>query len=89
LLICACALACAVLPAPSVAEEVPAEIIAAHIRQQGYACEKALSAQRDQKESKPDEPLWTLRCSNASYRVRLIPDMAARVEEVKKSDQPR
>lgn len=88
-LICACAVVSAALAAPAAAQETPPEIIAAHIRQQGYACEKALSAQRNQKESKADEPMWTLRCSNATYRVRLIPDMAAKVEEVKDGKQPR
>ena len=29
------------------AEEMPAEIIAAQIRDQGYACDKAISAKRD------------------------------------------
>ncbi len=70
------------------AEEKPAEIIAAHIRQQGYACENALSAQRNRKASKPNETVWTLRCNNGTYRVRLVPDLAAGVELVKppKSD---
>jgi hypothetical protein len=27
--------------------------------------------------------VWTLRCSNGTYRVRLVPDMAASVEPVK------
>jgi hypothetical protein len=88
-LMCACAVASAVLAMPAAAQETPPEIIAAHIRQQGFACEKALSAQRDPKGSKADEPMWTLRCSNATYRVRLIPDMAAKVEEVKDGKQPR
>ena len=88
-LICAGAVASAALATPATAQETPPEIIAAHIRQQGYACEKALSAQRDPKASKADEPMWTLRCSNATYRVRLVPDMAAKVEEVKDGKQPR
>jgi hypothetical protein len=64
------------------AQEKPAEIIAAHIRTQGYQCDKPLSAQRNRKASKPNEAAWTLRCSNAVYNVRLIPDMAAHVEKV-------
>jgi hypothetical protein len=88
-LICACAVASAALVTLAAAQETPPEIIAAHIRQQGYACEKALSAQRDPKASKADEPMWTLRCSNASYRVRLIPDMAAKVDVIKNGKQPR
>lgn len=63
-------------------EEMPAEIIAVQIRDQGYACTKAVSAKRDEKLSKPDEAAWILKCENASYRVRLIPDMAAKVERL-------
>jgi hypothetical protein len=68
--------------APVHAQENPAEIIAAHIRQQGFECPKALQAQRDRRASRPNETAWTLRCSNATYRVRLVPDMAAHVELV-------
>ena len=64
------------------AEEMSAEIIAVQIRDQGYACDKALSAERDEKFSKPGEDAWILKCGNASYRVRLIPDMAAKVEKL-------
>jgi hypothetical protein len=62
--------------------ETPAEIIAVQIREQGYACDKAMSAKRDEKLSTPDEAAWVLKCENASYRVRLIPDMAAKVERL-------
>jgi hypothetical protein len=71
------------LGTPSIAQENPAEIIAAHIRMQGYACDKALNAERNAKISKPNETVWMLQCSNGSYRVRLVPDMAAAVEQVK------
>ena len=63
------------------AEEMPAEIIAAQIRDQGYACDKALSAKRDGERS--DDAVWILKCQNATYRVRLIPDMAAKVEPLR------
>ncbi len=66
----------------SVAEEMPAEIIAVQIRDQGYACDKALGAERDEKFSKPGEDAWVLKCGNASYSVKLIPDMAAKVERL-------
>ena len=71
-----------VLSPAHAAEEMPAEIIAVQIRDQGYACVKALSAERDQEFSKPGEDAWILKCDNASYRVRLIPDMAAEVEQL-------
>ena len=62
------------------AEEMPAEIIAAQIRDQGYSCDKALSAERDGQRS--DDVVWILKCENAKYRVRLVPDMAAHVERL-------
>jgi len=64
------------------AGEEPKDTIAAQIRIQGFACDKPQSAVRDAKRSKPDEAVWVLKCSNAAYRVRLIPDMAAKVERL-------
>ena len=69
----------AILPAQG-ANEMPAEIIAVQIREQGYACDKALSAKREHPEL--DDAVWILKCDNGSYRVRLIPDMAAKVERL-------
>jgi hypothetical protein len=70
------------LPAPPAhaADEMPAEIIAVQIREQGYSCDEALSAKREHPEL--DDAVWILKCNNASYRVRLIPDMAAKVERL-------
>ena len=67
-----------------IAEDVesPKDDIAAQIRSQGYACDQPPSATRDAQASKPNEEVWILRCEGASYRVRLIPDMAARVERI-------
>lgn len=62
--------------------ERSADIIATHIRNQGFTCGKALAAERDATASRPNEDVWTLTCDNARYRVRLIPDMAARVERL-------
>ena len=76
------AVAVALLSTPVAAQEKPADIIAAQIRTQGYACEKALGAQRNRRASKPNETVWTLRCSNGTYRVTLVPDMAAHVKLV-------
>ena len=62
--------------------ESPKDDIAAQIRAQGYACDQPQSATRDAQASRPDEEVWLLRCEGASYRVRLIPDMAAQVERI-------
>jgi hypothetical protein len=70
------------LPPAHAAEETPAETLAIQIRKQGYPCEKPVSAERDAERSKPDEAVWVLKCGNARYRMRLIPDMAAKVERL-------
>jgi hypothetical protein len=64
------------------AQQTPADGIAAQIRAQGYRCDVPVSAERDAALSRPDEAVWILKCRNASYRVRLIPDLAARVEQL-------
>jgi hypothetical protein len=71
------------LATASFAREKPADIIAAHVRAQGHACDKALRATRDRKASKPHETVWTLVCSDGSYRVTLVPNMAARITPLK------
>jgi len=71
-------------PAPVAAaeQETPADIITIQIRKQGFPCDNPQKADRDRKASKPDEAVWVLQCGNATYRVRLIPDMAAHVERI-------
>jgi len=64
------------------AGEALKDTLAAQIRLQGTACDKPLSAVRDAKRSKPEEAVWVLKCENATYRIRLIPDMAAKVERL-------
>jgi len=64
------------------AAEVPKEIIAVQIRKQGFECKTPLSAERDPAASKPDDAAWILRCDDATYKVQLIPKMAAKVERL-------
>jgi len=66
----------------AVAQQAPKEDIAAQIRDQGYKCDDPQSAARDKTASRPDEAVWILTCEDASYRVRLDPDMAAKVERL-------
>ena len=69
-------------------DEDPKDIIAAQLRDQGYDCDKPQSATRDENASGPDEAAWIVACEGASYRVKLIPDMAAKVEKIdQKKDQ--
>ena len=63
-------------------KETPANIIAAQIRKQGYVCHNPQPAVRDPKLSKPDLPVWTLTCDNATYRVRLVGDLTDSVEKI-------
>jgi hypothetical protein len=64
------------------AQQTPKEDLAAQIRDQGYKCDDPQSAEREEKASKPDEAVWVLTCEGATYRVRLDPDMAAKVERI-------
>ncbi len=63
-------------------DEVPADIIAVQIRKQGFPCTNPQSAKRDPQASKPDAPVWILTCDNATYRVRLVGNMADHVEKM-------
>lgn len=63
--------------------ETPQDVLAAQIRLQGFACDKAVGATRDVKRSKPDFDVWVLKCSNATYRVSRAPDMAAKIEPLR------
>jgi hypothetical protein len=65
------------------AKEATKDLLAAQIRDQGNLCNRPLSANRDLRRSKRDEAVWVLRCTNATYRLRLVPDMAAHVEVLK------
>src|SRR5262249_20401881 len=64
------------------AEEMPADTIAAQIRTQGYACTGPVAAARDRVASRPNETVWLLQCGNARYRVLLVPDVAAQVTQL-------
>jgi len=60
-----------------VTQETAATDVAAQVRLQGHRCEGSVNAQSDPEQSRPDERVWILTCANASYRVRLIPNIAA------------
>ena len=47
-----------------------------------FACENPVSAKRDYEQLKAHEAVWLLQCKTESYRVRLIPKMAAKVERL-------
>ena len=62
--------------------EDPKNMLAVQLRDQGYQCDQPKSAERDVQGSKPDEEVWIVQCENAKYRMRLDPDMAAKVERI-------
>lgn len=66
------------------ADEPTRDLLASQIRDQGFACDKPQGAQREVKESRPNETVWILTCENDTYRMTVIPDMAAKVEKLKK-----
>jgi hypothetical protein len=74
--------ACGLTVAQAPAGDTPVNIISDQIRRQGFACDEPRQAERDRQASRPNETVWILRCGNATYRVTLIPDMAARVERL-------
>lgn len=69
-------------PAPLGARETPTDVIAAHLRLQGYECDAPRSAKRDGRASRPDEAVWIITCAQAKYRVRLVPNQATVVERI-------
>jgi len=75
-----CGVLCSVVAGATFAQDTPMSIIAAQVRLQGHACNEPRRAERDMQASRPNEAVWTLTCENATYRVTLVPDMAARIE---------
>lgn len=60
----------------------PPEVLADQLRSQGYPCDRVLGAEQDVEASRRDVSVWVLRCTNGSYRMRLVPDVAAKVERI-------
>ena len=66
----------------SATEETSGEVLAVDLRRQGHRCDAPVTAERDAARSKPDEAAWVLKCANASFRMRLVPHMAAVIEQL-------
>jgi hypothetical protein len=75
------ALVGAFIAVPAAAQPAATDL-AAQVRLQGYPCEGQVTASPDYSQSRPDEQAWILKCVNATYRVRLVPDMAAQIEKL-------
>jgi len=66
------------------ADEPTPDLLASQIRDQGFTCDKPKSAQHEASQSKPNETVWILICENESYRMTVVPDLAAKVEKLNK-----
>lgn len=77
---CICAILEGFAPELAAQEETPIEILAVRVREQGYACERPVKAERDQAASRPLASVWLLECSNGRYRIVLHPDMGAQIQ---------
>jgi hypothetical protein len=67
---------------PAAADTEAAKVTAAAIRAQGHACAEPVTAQRDAAASKPDEPVWLVKCGDGNYRVRLMGAARPHVERL-------
>jgi len=63
-------------------DQAAAGIVATQLRSQGYKCDDPHDAKPDKDASAPGEQAWVVTCDNAAYRVRLVPDQAAQVEQI-------
>ena len=75
-------IAASILLSHAAEAQTPPDVLAAQIRAQGYRCEPPLRAKRDAKQSKPDRAVWILKCGASTFRIRLDPNMAAKVEKL-------
>ena len=67
---------------PAISQEDAKAMIATQVRAQQHPCGTAENAARDEELSKPDSEVWILTCDNATYQVRLRPDMAAEIRKL-------
>ena len=70
------------IPGAKAADDVAKTVLAVQLRKQGYECSNPKSASHDSELSKPDSKVWVLSCENATYRVRVVPNMADKVERL-------
>ena len=56
------------------------DIVAIQLRAQGIPCTNPSDAKKDKGDSRPDEMTWIISCTEATYRVMLIPHIGSKVE---------
>ncbi|HVJ77149.1 MAG TPA: hypothetical protein VM620_04900 [Hyphomicrobium sp.] len=82
-------LACVASAGPALAEsgdEPIRDLLASQLRDQGFTCSKPESAKQDVKQSKPNEEVWIVKCENDTFRMTVVPDLAAKVEKLPASE---
>jgi hypothetical protein len=67
-------------------QETPTDIVASQIRRQGFPCTSPKPAVPERQQSMPNAAVWRLQCDEGSYRVTLVPNLAARVELTKDNE---
>lgn len=65
------------------ARQTPKQSLAAQVRVRGHACEEPLIARKDRLRSRRDHDDWVLTCSDARYRIVLVPNRAARITQIR------
>ena len=69
---------------PAIADDAQLKLLADQLRLQGFACAHPKNATRNAAASRPNESVWNVDCDEASYRMQLVPDMAAKIEKLSK-----
>jgi hypothetical protein len=64
--------------------EPPMDLLASQLRDQGFECKNPKKAKEEPKESAPHETVWLVDCDDASYRMTVVPDLAAKVQKLDK-----
>jgi hypothetical protein len=66
----------------ALAQEDPLHIVAAAVRENGYACDTPKSVAPDMQDTSPDEKAWIIDCGNSKYRVKFVGDASVEVSAV-------
>jgi hypothetical protein len=59
-------------------------LLASQARDQGFTCNHPKAAKLDANVSKPNAKVWDLECENDTFRMTIVPDMAAKIEKLDK-----
>jgi hypothetical protein len=66
----------------AMAQDTAVTVVANQVRSQGFVCSNPKSAERVEAQSLPLQPVYLLKCEDATYEVRIIPNQAATVTKV-------